>query len=357
MISDILSDEHFEVMSVSSGEECLQKVNEHTPDIILLDIRMPGIDGFETCIKLRENYQLADVPIIFLSGLMEDEDKIKAYEAGGNDYVTKPFNAIVLGAKINYALHNIEKIESANLEVSRSQEMIQQVMNYSTLLGHVLLFLQQSYNCNSLEEVAENVFNTLRNFNLKCTLQFHKNNENINISDTGNAVPAIESNVIQVSKEHGRYFDFGARTVVNYKTISLLVKNMPIDKPDEYGPLKDSLYNLIEGADARLQIIFREEKLKQKREQLHSIVDEVLVEISKQFSQVSQDNALIIENMVSDIDDQVSSMTLTDYQEEQLSNITQKAIKEVNEVFYKGLSLDKHLVSVSHAISEAFKED
>lgn len=356
-IANNFRDDEYELVFVPSGEESLEQIKKQKPDIILLDILSEGIDAYETCAKLRENYELSETPIIFLSPLNTVDERIKAYEAGGTNFIAKPANNTELRTKVNLALHTIQRIESATLEISRSQEMMQQVMNYSTLLGHVLLFLQQSYNSHSMEEIADNIFNTLKNFNLKCTLQFHKEGDDIDISDTGKHVPPLESNVISLSKEHGRYFDFGARTVINYKTVSLLVKNMPIDKPDEYGPLKDSLYNLIEGADARLQILFREEKLKHRREELHSVVNEVLVEISKQFSRVSQDNALIIENMVADIDDAVSAMTLTEFQEEQMSAITKKAVQEVNDVFYKGLSLDKHLVSVSRAITEAFKED
>ena len=75
-----------------SGEEALRQIGIAKPDLILLDILLPGIDGFETCHRLKSNETTKNIPIIFITALSDTTDKVKAFEAGGVDYITKPFD-------------------------------------------------------------------------------------------------------------------------------------------------------------------------------------------------------------------------------------------------------------------------
>jgi two-component system sensor histidine kinase/response regulator len=90
----------FEVMAATSGEQALTRVENRIPDLILLDVCMPGMDGVELCEKLKANPETADIPIIFLSAADETNIVVRALEAGGVDYVTKPFNKAELLARV-----------------------------------------------------------------------------------------------------------------------------------------------------------------------------------------------------------------------------------------------------------------
>ena len=81
------------------GEMALKAVAKHPPDLILLDIVMPGMGGYEVCRRLRERPETAEVPIMFLSSLEDVENKAKGFEAGANDYLTKPFEMLEVKAK------------------------------------------------------------------------------------------------------------------------------------------------------------------------------------------------------------------------------------------------------------------
>jgi len=83
-----------------SGEAALQVAARTPPDLVLLDIQMPGLDGYEVCRRLRETAGTSDVPVIFLSSLDDARDKAKGFEAGGNDYVTKPFELLEVRARV-----------------------------------------------------------------------------------------------------------------------------------------------------------------------------------------------------------------------------------------------------------------
>jgi len=96
-----LEDSGFELMVAQSGEEALNRVDRIIPDIILLDVLMPGIDGFETCRRLKQNEATQDIPVIFMTALTETVDKVRGFEAGAVDYLTKPLQHEEVLARVN----------------------------------------------------------------------------------------------------------------------------------------------------------------------------------------------------------------------------------------------------------------
>ncbi|MBF2089177.1 MAG: diguanylate cyclase [Synechococcales cyanobacterium K44_A2020_017] len=91
LLTDLLSERGYQVRSVSTGRMALKTAQAKPPDVILLDIRMPDMDGYEVCEALQANVRTQDIPIIFISALDEVIDKVRAFDVGGVDYITKPF--------------------------------------------------------------------------------------------------------------------------------------------------------------------------------------------------------------------------------------------------------------------------
>ena len=100
MAMNILKDEGYKMYYAKSGEMALKLIDENDFDLILLDIMMPEMNGFEVCLKLKSNNKTKNIPIIFLSGKDSSMDIEKAYEVGGIDYVVKPFITIELITKV-----------------------------------------------------------------------------------------------------------------------------------------------------------------------------------------------------------------------------------------------------------------
>jgi len=92
LLSDLLGQQGYDVRAVTNGRQALQAVAHDPPDLILLDITMPEMDGFEVCRRLREVEGSRDVPVIFLTAVTDTADKVRAFDTGGVDYVTKPFH-------------------------------------------------------------------------------------------------------------------------------------------------------------------------------------------------------------------------------------------------------------------------
>jgi DNA-binding response OmpR family regulator len=104
VLSTILSREGYKVRPANSGEVALVVAQHASPDLILLDIQMPGLNGFEVCRRLQQQEQTRDIPVIFISALDEVLDKVEAFEVGGADYITKPFQILEVLARIEHQL-------------------------------------------------------------------------------------------------------------------------------------------------------------------------------------------------------------------------------------------------------------
>jgi DNA-binding response OmpR family regulator len=101
----VLEEEGFPVETVGSGEEALAIFDTISPVLVLLDVNMPGIDGFTTCQRIRE---ISQVPIIMVTGENRDEDKVRGLELGADDYVTKPFAIAELAARVKAVLRRYD---------------------------------------------------------------------------------------------------------------------------------------------------------------------------------------------------------------------------------------------------------
>ena len=100
VVSEVLSDAGFEVAIATDGERAIKQVGMSQPDLILLDVMMPGIDGFETCRRLKASPATCDIPVIFMTALSDITDKETGFQLGAVDYITKPFHETELLARV-----------------------------------------------------------------------------------------------------------------------------------------------------------------------------------------------------------------------------------------------------------------
>ena len=104
LVGRILDNQNYRIEFAKDGENGIRLAKRNLPDIILLDIMMPGMDGYEVCKKLKSDPATEDIPIIFLSAKNDNESKIKGFECGGSDYIPKPFCGEELLARVSIHL-------------------------------------------------------------------------------------------------------------------------------------------------------------------------------------------------------------------------------------------------------------
>lgn len=133
VLSEALSKANYQVAVALDGETALEQVNYKPPDLILLDVMMPEVDGFETCARLKANPAICDIPVIFMTALSDPVDKVKGLHLGAVDYITKPFKTEELIARVgvHLKLYNLtrtleQKVEERTAELSQTLKQLQQ---------------------------------------------------------------------------------------------------------------------------------------------------------------------------------------------------------------------------------------
>lgn len=117
LLAQILTEKGFRIRASDSGGYALKSIKKDPPDLILLDVKMPEMDGYEVCRQLKADPSSANIPVIFISGLKEEESKVKGFEVGGIDYITKPFHAQEILARVR-----------THLSMSRMQHHLDQLV-------------------------------------------------------------------------------------------------------------------------------------------------------------------------------------------------------------------------------------
>ena len=174
LIESILKGSGYRVLKAYNGEEALQVVEAEHPDLLVLDVMMPRVSGFELCQQLKGRYETRLLPVIMVTALNALEDKVQALEYGADDFLTKPINKLELLAKVRSVLRvkalqdELERrkseIEAANLELVRMQgfkeSMMQMVVHdlknpLSSIMGNIQLIQMQSLETMTPTRLAE----------------------------------------------------------------------------------------------------------------------------------------------------------------------------------------------------------
>jgi signal transduction histidine kinase len=152
VLEEMLSVAGHTVRAAVNGEIAIRAVAANSPDLILLDVMMPGMDGYEVCRRLREDPATAGIPVLFLSALSETEEKLKAFEAGGVDYITKPFVEREVLARVQTHLRLTlarEELLKVNQELAKEIEERRQaelsLQEFAQALAQGHAELQQAY--------------------------------------------------------------------------------------------------------------------------------------------------------------------------------------------------------------------
>ena len=151
LLSELLTRQHYKVRGVTSGAMALTAIEAVAPDLILLDIRMPDMDGYEVCIRLKSTDKIRNIPIIFISALDDVFDKVKAFESGAVDYITKPFQHEEVVARVNTHL----LLQTVKRKLQKSRQQLSQII---TSAMDAIISINPEGNIVLLNNAAERIF-------------------------------------------------------------------------------------------------------------------------------------------------------------------------------------------------------
>ncbi|MDH3219622.1 MAG: response regulator [Gammaproteobacteria bacterium] len=357
VILEELLQENYELATATSAAGCLQQVGMRKPDLILLDVNMPDMDGLATCEELKAHPETTDIPIIFVSALASKEELIAGYEAGGDDYITKPFSEEILRKKIEIVLAS----QQARLELKkisdRAVEALKDNLGTTGELGMVVRFLHRCQTATSLDQLARDVFDCLRGFELDSSLLILDQPQNRVWFSDGIDRP-MESQILESLRGQDRVVQFGTRLAVSSDHATLLVRNLPA-ATERTDRVREHLSILIEALDARIHAMRARALLDKRREALAQVLDatrDYLGRVEEQRGRQKAKSAEILFVLNAELQKSLGELKLTERQQATLKNIIGASVARIESIYDAGTEIDERFQGIFDELSRALDE-
>ncbi|GAB4277273.1 MAG: hypothetical protein Kow0065_24150 [Methylomicrobium sp.] len=347
MTREVLSSS-YQVHHVGDGQAALHFVAEQIPDLLLLDIAMPGMDGYEVCKQLRSDSRYDDMAIVFLSGLVDEQQRIAGYEVGGDDFLAKPASAKELCYKIDLTLKHYAERRRLKSELSNSFMTAMTAMTTVAEIGSILHFLRSSFNCQDYQSLCHEVINTLDSYGLIGSVQIRGEQGTVSFGSNGICSP-LEESALNLMFGHGRLFEFSSCLSCSYEHITVIVKNIERDDPEKRGRIRDNIALLTEGADVRIVALDRDYELMHKHEALQQLIantSQALREIEQQQHRQLIESDKIFQDLLQTFNIRMMTMGLSDAQEEELTDMIQTAADRALALYDRGLSTEVYMEKI-----------
>jgi CheY-like chemotaxis protein len=365
-------EEDYEVSYAKSGGECMDMVDEIMPDVVLLDVNMPGMSGYEVCQKIKENPKTTDIPVTFVSALDTLAERLAGYEVGGDDYICKPFESSELLSKVTIAVKYKKEKESLRIDAERAMEKAMTLTRGSDDSGVMVNFLRSSLSCASSEELANLTLQTIGTMNLRSSVQI-RNGEDVVHKSSDGSINQLERTVVKKMSKEDRVVDLGVRSVFNYDHVSVLVKNMPTDDKSKRDSIKAKISLVTEAIEIRLLGLMQAPtsnsalpsaalssnvlsssdvtdyaELSQKLSDLVVKIDQTLGTVNPQYIKILTDLSFKLES-------EFSNLSLTEEQEQAVMRLVEDAIGEAHALQSAGENVSQQVSVLAKNISGLLK--
>jgi len=356
MIGEAIGDS-YHVIGVDSGEACLSAAAAERPDLILLAVEMPGMDGYETCRRLKGDFELDAIPVIFISAHDQIESRLHGYEAGGEDYIVKPIDLRELQAKVAALLSKLSERTQLKEMASYASQTAMTAMSSMSEVGSLLQALQSLNNCADYHALAEATLKGLADYGLEGAVQVRTPEGPMTLASRGEASP-LESSVIGHMAEMERIVQYRNRLSITYPRISMLVSNMPTEDADRCGRLRDHLAVLVESAEVRANTLIADARTRSRGEQIAAAVQRIthsLNDIDQDQRHTRVATSLAIQDLTTRLERAYVNLSLTEAQEEYIANICSEGVAKVLEAQLAESSQQDKMTSIVHELEGMLK--
>jgi CheY-like chemotaxis protein len=351
----LLEDEYEVLGCADGGSEGLRRAREELPDLVLTDIVMPDINGYDLCRLLKEDALTRDIPVIFLSGTESLESYLAGHDVGGEDFLAKPVQITELRHMVAHTLRVTEERRRLAKDAQYAFQTAMTAMSSAAEFGVVLQFIRGSYNCRDYATLADVAIAACGEYGLTACLRL-SGRLGIQSRNRVGASSALETGILERMTGFGRIVDFSHRTAINYDHVTLMITDMPVDDAERYGRLRDHLAILAESIDARVQALDDSVTVVAKHVALGNVVHQTqaaLADIDQRHRTNQNDARMILMNMLTMVEQSFAHLGMTTSQEDFLVAIINKGVQDIMDLLDQGLSIDNHLSAVQDALEKS----
>ncbi|MAD47084.1 MAG: response regulator receiver protein [Oceanospirillaceae bacterium] len=346
----------YQLLMTDSISAAAETAANHDAKLILLDLAALGETlTLEACVALKNTIE---TPVVLLAEQDSLDYKMQAYEAGCDDYLTRD-DMVELKARLDRVLFNKVANDQLKLQLQQAHEMAFIAMSDTSDLGVNVQFLLEVNRCSNLDELGMRLFQSLKSYALNCSLQMRSSSGTKNMEANGMA-KEMESMLLAQCADQGRYVDFGRRSIMNYGRVSLLVKNMPVDDAKKYGAIKDNVFSLLQGADARIEALDNLKSLALESELVRGLGEQLknmMTHVDQRYQEIMRRIADVVENMADGVDASLQYLGMDEHQEAALQKIMENGIEETSRVFSEGVRVDSDLKTFLQLLTQVFADE
>lgn len=346
LITKSLTSDVLTVRTANDGESGIKEASKKVPDIIILDVEMPGINGYEVCDRLRNQEVTKEVPIIFLSSHSSLQERMQGYEAGADDYLVKPFEKENLIARVNVLVkYNNERLELLE-KITQANKTAMIAMTGSSELALAIRFLEKSLSFQTINDLAQGLFECTDQLSISCCAMFIEHNQPLWYASETTTISPLEKDLIEMSDKKSRFLDFGSRTIVNYPRISLLIKDMPLDEMERYGRIKDLLPILLSAVNSKISTLSTQAALIQQSTNLFDsfkLIQNSLYFLGSTIVRNRKESIIMMDNLVEELNYDFLRMGLEEDQESYLLDRIDTALNKATDEMDAGKEIRQAL--------------
>jgi CheY-like chemotaxis protein len=346
IIDEIIDTLDFELRVAASGPECLDMIEEYMPQVILLDVSMPKMNGYEVCEKLKSNPNTAHIIVMFVSARGTVDERIKGYSAGAEDYIVKPFGHNELKAKLNNLNHVLIEKESLEKQVENATFTAFNAMANSSEMGQIVNYVENIGAISDPKQLGKALLQCLQSFGLQSNVEFRYGVTTEHFALNGMCSPIVIE-LFEMLKSKGRLHEFSHRILVNYDSISLLILNMPED-PDKHGRIRDHICFIVSVTEQQLHAIMTRQTLEFQQARLNSVASNINNKFHGLIGLLNDNrksNEKVFKQLQEDLEVRIPSMELDKDQEIFI-------YKKVDETIQKSVAREESLKQVKAAFTE-----
>lgn len=356
-VCNILKPE-YPVETFVSTESCQSRLSEINPGMFLLDIRLPGKDGYTFCRQIKDDQRLRDIPVTFISSHDNIDARLRGYDAGGEDFIVKPFQPEEVRRKVKVAKQIVQSKSQLKEQVADAELLSSMVMANMDEYAILLQYLRQLISWKSEHEIAAGMLDLLHRYKLEGVAQTRINGRSLTLSPAGANLP-LETSVLEHIKSLGRIFDFRNRSVHNFDRVTLMISNMPLQDTEFCGRLRDHLSIACESTEARLRALETEEAERHSQAGIGKALDNLGIMATtirqKHLRDRTASDELLLK-LEQDLAKCFVNLGMTDEQELFLDSLVRSFVQDLIELFDRGEETQQALQELSEQLLQFRRE-